>query len=109
MAAKEVADQFIVQLSDGSEICVDTILQALGRHYNTENIGLQELGVRMDGDRIVVDENLQTNLPGLYGAGDVIGGWLLAHVAFAEGICAAEQALGKREPDGLPGRSPMCF
>jgi dihydrolipoamide dehydrogenase len=41
-----------------------------------------------------VDEHLMTNIPGLYAAGDVIGGWLLAHVAFAEGICAAEHALG---------------
>ncbi len=95
ISATEVDDHFIVRLSDGSELAVDTILQALGRRYNTQNIGLQELGVRLDGDRLSVDEYLQTNLPGLYGAGDVIGGWLLAHVAFAEGICAAEQALGK--------------
>ena len=37
---------------------------------------------------------MQTNVPGIYAAGDVIGGWLLAHVAFAEGICAAENAFG---------------
>ena len=48
----------------------------------------------MDKGRIVVDEHMMTNVRGIYAAGDVIGGWLLAHVAFAEGICAAEHALG---------------
>jgi dihydrolipoamide dehydrogenase len=95
VSVREVEDHFFVQLSDGSEVEVDTILQALGRRFNTQHIGLRDLGVGLDGDRLLVDENLQTNLPGLYGAGDVIGGWLLAHVAFAEGICAAEQALGR--------------
>ncbi len=38
---------------------------------------------------------MQTNVPGIFAAGDVVGGWLLAHVAFAEGICAAECALGR--------------
>ncbi len=47
----------------------------------------------MERSRIVVDAHLQTNVQGHYAAGDVIGGWLLAHVAFAEGICAAEHAL----------------
>jgi dihydrolipoamide dehydrogenase len=49
----------------------------------------------MERGRINVNEHLQTSLPGLYAAGDVVGGWLLAHVAFAEGICAAEHALGR--------------
>jgi dihydrolipoamide dehydrogenase len=48
--------------------------------------------------RIVVDENLQTCVPGVYAAGDVVGEWLLAHVAFAEGIRAAENALGQTAP-----------
>ena len=86
---------FVIKLSNGSELTPDTIIQAVGRRFNTERIGVHELGVEMDHDRIVVDECLKTNIPGLYAAGDVIGGWLLAHVAFAEGICAAEHALGR--------------
>ena len=61
--------------------------------------------LNLDKGRIVVDEHLMTNIPGLYAAGDVIGGWLLAHVAFAEGICAAEHALGlgsKMDYDVVP-------
>ncbi|MGB6064839.1 MAG: dihydrolipoyl dehydrogenase [Desulfomonilaceae bacterium] len=92
----DVTDEgFVVRLSDGSELTPDTIIQAVGRRFNTGRIGVHELGVEMDKGRIVVDEHLKTNIPGLYAAGDVIGGWLLAHVAFAEGICAAEHALGR--------------
>ncbi len=87
-----------VRLSNGSETTADTILLAVGRKFNTEGLGLNELGVTMERGRLIVDETLQTNIPGLYGAGDVIGGWMLAHVAFAEGICAAEQALGRGRP-----------
>ncbi len=86
---------FTVLLSDGTELTPDTILQAVGRRANTEGIGLEELGIAMDGRYIVVDEHLQTSVPDHYAAGDVTGGWLLAHVAFAEGICAAENALGR--------------
>ena len=81
-------------LSDGSEIEADALLQAVGRRLNTDEIGLREAGVAMDGARVLVDDHLRTNIPGIYAAGDVTGGWLLAHVAFAEGICAAENALG---------------
>ena len=90
----ENADGFSVRLIDGTEIAPDTILQAVGRRFNTEGIGLESLGIEVDRSRIMVDAHMQTNVPGHYAAGDVIGGWLLAHVAFAEGICAAEHALG---------------
>jgi dihydrolipoamide dehydrogenase len=91
---QEEAEQFSIRLADGTELAPDTILLATGRRFNTEGLGLKELGVELDKGHIVVDEHLMTNIPGLYAAGDVIGGWLLAHVAFAEGICAAEHALG---------------
>ncbi|MGC8491531.1 MAG: dihydrolipoyl dehydrogenase [Syntrophobacteraceae bacterium] len=85
---------FTVLLSNGTELTPDTILQAVGRRPNTEGIGLEQLGIELDRGCIVVDRHLQTSVPKHYAAGDVIGGWLLAHVAFAEGICAAENALG---------------
>lgn len=86
---------FTVLLSEGTQISADTILQAVGRRPNTEGIGLERLGIAMERGYIVVDKHLQTSVPDHYAAGDVIGGWLLAHVAFAEGICAAENALGR--------------
>ena len=91
---QEGAENFAIRLADGTELAPDTILLATGRRFNTEGLGLEELGVDLDKGRIVVDGHLMTSVPGIYAAGDVIGGWLLAHVAFAEGICAAEHALG---------------
>ena len=91
---QEEAEKFTIRLADGTELAPDTILLATGRRFNTEGLGLEELGVELEKGRILVDEHLMTNVPGVYAAGDCIGGWLLAHVAFAEGICAAEHALG---------------
>lgn len=93
-SVSEDGENFNVRLSNGMELAPDTILQAVGRRFNTEGIGVEELGIRMERGRILVDEHLETNVRDHYAAGDVIGGWLLAHVAFAEGICAAEHALG---------------
>jgi len=93
-AVEEEADNFSCRLDDRTDLTPDTILLATGRRCNTEGLGLEELGVEMDKGRIMVDKHMRTNVPGIYAAGDVIGGWLLAHVAFAEGICAAEHALG---------------
>ena len=90
---QEGAENFAIRLTDGTELAPDSILLATGRHFNTEALNLEELGVHLDKGRIVVDGRLMTSVPGIYAAGDVIGGWLLAHVAFAEGICAAENAL----------------
>jgi dihydrolipoamide dehydrogenase len=93
-AVEEEAENFACRLDDRSDLTPDTILLATGRRFNTEGLGLEELGVGLEKGRILVDEHMMTNVPGIYAAGDVIGGWLLAHVAFAEGICAAEHALG---------------
>jgi len=91
---REEAEKFTIRLADGNELAPDTILLATGRRFNTESLGLEELGIELDKGRILVDGHMMTDVPGIYAAGDVIGGWLLAHVAFAEGICAAEHALG---------------
>ena len=88
-------EDFAVRLSNGAELAPDTILQAVGRRFNTGGIGIEGLGIETERGRILVNEHLETNIAGVYAAGDVIGGWLLAHVAFVEGICAAEHALGR--------------
>ncbi|MFI5329444.1 MAG: dihydrolipoyl dehydrogenase [Desulfobaccales bacterium] len=93
-SVEEEAENFTCSLDDRSDLAPDTILLATGRRFNTEGLGLEELGVQMEKGRVLADGHMMTNVPGIYAAGDVIGGWLLAHVAFAEGICAAEHALG---------------
>ncbi len=77
------------------EVEVDVVLSAVGRWPNTEDIGLEEAGIEMDGRAVKVDGRMETSVPGVYAGGDVIGGIMLAHVAFAEGKVAAANALGQ--------------
>ncbi|MYA72198.1 dihydrolipoyl dehydrogenase [Candidatus Poribacteria bacterium] len=81
-------------LASGEEITAEKMLVSIGRRYNTEGIGLEKVGVRTDGGKIVVDTRLQTNIPGIYAVGDVASRYLLAHVASAEGKIAAQNCLG---------------
>lgn len=75
-------------------ISYDKVLVAVGRKANTEGIGLENIGVHYDRTGIVVDEHLKTNIPGVYGVGDVNGKLMLAHTAFAEADIALSNILG---------------
>lgn len=81
-------------------LVVDKVLVGVGRTPNMEGIGLEELGVAVDAAtrRIVVDAHLQTTVSGIYAAGDVVAGPMLAHKAMAEGVAAVE-AMAGQEPD----------
>lgn len=72
----------------------ERILSAVGRRPYFTGLGLEAIGVNVDDGAIAVNELLQTNVPYIYAAGDVIGGYLLAYVASMEGEIAAENALG---------------
>ncbi len=77
---------------------VAKVLVAIGRQPNTADIGLEKLGVNVDQDGwIIADDRMETNVPGVYAIGDVLGPAkiMLAHVATAEGRVAAENAAGK--------------
>jgi dihydrolipoamide dehydrogenase len=76
------------------EIEADIVLSAVGIKTNIENIGLEDLGIATDRDKILVNEYYQTNLPGYYAIGDVTSGQALAHVASAEGILCVEKIAG---------------
>ncbi len=77
----------------------DLILSAAGIQPNTEEIGLETLGIKTDRGFIQVDEYYRTNVPGIYAIGDVIPTAALAHVASAEGITCVEAIAGlKPEP-----------
>ncbi len=77
-----------------SSVIGDTVLLATGQRPYTEGLGLQELGVVMNRRAIAVNKLLQTNVSGLFAAGDCTGGQMLAHVASHHGVLAAENALG---------------
>ncbi len=72
----------------------DRVLYAVGFQPNTENIGLDALGIELDRGFIKVNDSMQTNVPGVYAVGDVTGKLNLAHVAFAMGEVAAETIAG---------------
>jgi dihydrolipoamide dehydrogenase len=84
----------------GTETATDCerVLIATGRWPNTQGMGFAELGLRMNGRAIAVDERLATNLPSVWAVGDAIGGWMLAHKAMVDGRVAAENATGGQRP-----------
>ena len=81
-------------LESGEELTAQKMLVSIGRRYNTDGIGLEKVGVRTEGGKVVVDTRLQTNVAGIYAVGDVASRYLLAHVASAEGKVAAQNCLG---------------
>jgi dihydrolipoamide dehydrogenase len=72
----------------------EVVLLSTGRVPYTEGLGLEALGVAMNGRAIAVDAHLQTSIPGLYAIGDCLGGQMLAHVASYQGEVAVENILG---------------
>ncbi len=85
----------------------DVVLSAAGVTPNTENIGLEDLGIVVDRGFIKVDDYYQTNVPGIYAIGDVLATQALAHVASAEGITCVEHIAGhhpeKIDYNNIPG------
>jgi dihydrolipoamide dehydrogenase len=88
-------DGVSVQLSSGKTVEAEKVLVSIGRAVNSENIGLDEAGIKR-GQRgeIIVDSKMQTNVEGIYAIGDVTGGIMLAHLASKEGMVAVENAMG---------------
>ncbi len=84
-------------LKDGSTVVAEKLLVSVGRGFNSKGIGLEKVGVRL-GTRgeIIVNERLETNVPGIYAIGDVVGKAMLAHVASAQGKAATDNILGRR-------------
>jgi dihydrolipoamide dehydrogenase len=73
---------------------VEKVILASGRRPYAEGLGLEKIGVRVDKDGIIVNNRMETNIPGIYAIGDSIGGIMLAHMAMAEGEYAARNAMG---------------
>ena len=98
-----------VKTSKGEEILeADILLSAVGIKTNIENIGLEEVGIAVDRDKILVNDYYQTNIPGYYAIGDVTAGQALAHVASAEGILCVEKIAGMHVEPLDYGNIPGC-
>jgi dihydrolipoamide dehydrogenase len=86
----------------------DVLLVAVGRQGNIENIGLEEVGVKTEGDYIPVDDMMRTNVPHVFAIGDVNGQQLLAHTAMHQGIIAVEHICGQNPFPLDVLNSPSC-
>lgn len=93
---KDGCKVLVKQRSSGKEETIDAevVLSAAGVTPNTENLGLEKLGVAMDKGLVKVDKFYRTNVPGIYAIGDIVPGPALAHVASAEGITCVEAICG---------------
>lgn len=83
--------------SGGKEdtIEADALLVAVGRYGNVEGIGLEEVGVKVENGYVAVDDNMRTNVEGIYSIGDVTGKQQLAHTAMHQGVVAVETIAGE--------------
>ncbi len=90
-SARATATGCIVERDGAEPITCDKVLVAVGRKPNSDNLGLETVGVELDKlGRIVVDKHLKTTAANIYAIGDVVPGFLLAHKAEDEGIAVAE-------------------
>ncbi|WP_026463225.1 dihydrolipoyl dehydrogenase [Adhaeribacter aquaticus] len=98
-----------VKKANGEEfIDCDVVLSAVGVVTNLENLGLEELGIKVEKGRVITDDYYATNVPGVYAIGDIVKGPALAHVASAEGIICVEKIAG-HHPEPLDYKNiPGC-
>ena len=98
-----------VKTAKGEETLeAEILLSAVGIKTNIENIGLEEVGIATDRDKILVNDYYQTNVPGYYAIGDITPGQALAHVASAEGILCVEKIAGLHVEPLEYGNIPGC-
>ncbi|MDA0890184.1 MAG: dihydrolipoyl dehydrogenase [Bacteroidetes bacterium] len=104
-----VGCKVFIKTKTGEEIIeCDVVLSAAGIVANIENIGLEEVGIKTDKGKILVDDYYKTNVNGYYAIGDVLSNQALAHVASAEGITCVEKIAG-HHPDPIDyGNIPGC-
>ncbi len=110
-SAQKIGDQVRLKVSSEGkteEIDAQKVLVAISVKPNSENLGLEALGVKMTRGAIDVNDQMQTSVPGIYAIGDVTMKLPLAHVASAQGVIAAEAIAGK-EPHALDlNNVPRC-
>jgi dihydrolipoamide dehydrogenase len=97
-----------VKTASGTQVLeAEIVLSAVGISTNIEGIGLEEVGVKTDKGKVLVDDFYKTNIEGVYAIGDIVKGQALAHVASAEGIICVEKIAGHHpEPlnyNNIPG------
>ncbi|MCK4791670.1 MAG: dihydrolipoyl dehydrogenase [Desulfobacteraceae bacterium] len=94
---------------NGSKECeTEKVIISVGRKPDLTWLNLDKIGLATKKCALLVNERMETNIPGIYAVGDVVGGSMLAHVAIAEGECAAKNAIG--EKTAMSYRAiPLCI
>ena len=101
--------EVMVKTKKGEEIInTDVVLTAVGITPNIQNIGLEDVGIKTENGRLVVDEYYNTNISGYYAIGDLLPTQALAHVASAEGIVCVEKIAGENPEPIDYGNIPGC-
>jgi dihydrolipoamide dehydrogenase len=101
--------EVMVKTKKGEEIInTDVVLSAVGITPNIQNIGLEDVGIKTENGRLVVDEYYNTNISGYYAIGDLLPTQALAHVASAEGIVCVEKIAGENPEPIDYGNIPGC-
>jgi dihydrolipoamide dehydrogenase len=105
----ETGCRVLVKTKKGEEtIECDVVLSAIGIAANIENIGLEEVGIKTENGKIIVDNYYNTNVNGYYAIGDILPTQALAHVASAEGITCVEKIAGHNLEPIDYGNIPSC-
>jgi dihydrolipoamide dehydrogenase len=97
-----------IKTATGTEVIeAEVVLSAVGIATNIEGIGLEEVGVKTERGKVLVDDYYKTNIEGVYAIGDIVKGQALAHVASAEGIICVEKIAGQNphplDYNNIPG------
>ena len=111
ISVKKTKNKVIATIKNNDEetnLESEILLSAVGIKSNIENIGLEDVGIAVDNDKIIVDKYYNTNIPGYYAIGDVVAGPALAHVASAEGILCVEKIAGHNVSPINYGNIPGC-
>ena len=93
---QQSATGVVATLENGETFDAELMLVAVGRGPNTAGFGYEENGVKMDRGYVLTNERLETSVPGVYAAGDIVPGLQLAHRGFQQGIFIAEEIAGLR-------------
>ena len=89
-------------------LSVNTVLVAIGFMANSDNLGLNTIGVKTTNGNVDIDDHMHTSLPHVYAIGDVTGKMCLAHVASAQAVIAAEAIAGKPSASLVYSDIPRC-
>jgi dihydrolipoamide dehydrogenase len=95
----EIGTDCVIYEENGEQkkVYADAVLCAIGRRAAIHNIGLENIGVYTEGGAVVTDENMRTNISGVYAVGDINGKVMLAHTAYREAEVAVNHILGKQD------------